>query len=77
MNAITRHEIAALDLPVVSFTLNGRQVSARANEPLIAVADREGVQIPRLCYKPGLDEVGNIAESPAGALSSRSTWKYP
>ena len=59
MNAITRHETAALDTPVVHFTLNGRQVSARANEPLIAVADREGIEVPRLCYQPGLDEVGN------------------
>ena len=27
----------------------------RANETLIEVADREGIEIPRLCYKPGLD----------------------
>ena len=59
MNAITRHEAAALDAPVVRFTLNGREISARANETLIEIADREGVEIPRLCYKPGLDEVGN------------------
>jgi predicted molibdopterin-dependent oxidoreductase YjgC len=31
----------------------------RANETLIEVADREGVEIPRLCYKPGLDAAGN------------------
>ena len=59
MNAISRKEAAALDAPTVRFTLNGREVTARANETLIEVADREGVEIPRLCYKPGLDAVGN------------------
>ena len=58
MNAITRKEAAALNAPVVSFTLNGREVSGRADETLIEIAGREGVEIPRLCYKPGLEEVG-------------------
>jgi formate dehydrogenase major subunit len=48
-----------IDAPVVSFRLNGREVHARANETIIEVADREGVEIPRLCYKPGLDKAGN------------------
>ena len=59
MNAITRNEAAQLDAPTVSFTLNGREVSAKANENLIEIARREGVEVPRLCYKPGLDAVGN------------------
>ena len=59
MNAITRKEAAALDAPVVTFELNGRAVSGRSDETIIEIADREGVAIPRLCYKPGLDEVGN------------------
>ena len=59
MNAITRNEAAALDAPTIGFTLNGREVKARQDELLIEVADREGVEIPRLCYKPGLDAVGN------------------
>ena len=59
MNAITRNEIAQLDAPVVEFTLNGHAVTARASETLIEVADREGVAIPRLCYKPGMDTAGN------------------
>ena len=44
---------------VVQFSLNGRAVLARAGESLIEVADREGVAIPRLCYRPGLPAVGN------------------
>jgi formate dehydrogenase major subunit len=59
MNAITRKESAALDAPAVEFELNGRLVTGRANEPIIEIARREGVEIPRLCYKPGLEAVGN------------------
>ncbi len=59
MNAITRNELAMLDAPTVAFELNGREVTARGNETLIEIADRLGVAIPRLCYKPGLDAVGN------------------
>ena len=59
MNAITRKESAMLQAPVVSMTLNGREVQARQGELLIEVARREGVAIPHLCYKPGLQEVGN------------------
>ncbi|MGX4643810.1 formate dehydrogenase subunit alpha [Massilia sp. SYSU DXS3249] len=50
MNAIIR---------TVSFELNGRTVEALPHETLIEVADREGVAIPRLCYKEGFDAVGN------------------
>ena len=59
MNAITRNEIARLDAPVIEFTLNGQPVTARASETIIEVADREGVPIPRLCYKLGMDTAGN------------------
>jgi formate dehydrogenase major subunit len=43
----------------ISFSLNGREVTALPGEPIIEVAKREGVEIPHLCYKPGLDAVGN------------------
>jgi formate dehydrogenase major subunit len=59
MNAVTRKEAAALDAPVVSFKLNGREVQGRASENLIEIAKREGVEIPHLCYKQGLEQVGN------------------
>ena len=59
MNAITRKEAAALDAPTVSFELNGRAVSGRADETIIEIAKREGIEIPHLCYKPGLESVGN------------------
>ncbi|NNG22916.1 formate dehydrogenase subunit alpha [Telluria aromaticivorans] len=50
MNAMT---------PTVTFELNGRQVAALQHESLIEVAAREGVEIPRLCYKEGYEAVGN------------------
>lgn len=59
MNAVTRAEMALIEAPVVRFTLNGQETVARADETLIEVADRTGVEIPRLCYKPGLDTAGN------------------
>jgi formate dehydrogenase major subunit len=43
----------------ISFSLNGRAVTALEGEPILEVAKREGVEIPHLCYKPGLDAVGN------------------
>ncbi|WP_457280475.1 formate dehydrogenase subunit alpha [Polaromonas sp. P5_D5] len=59
MNAITRQELAELDSPLVSFSLNGREVQGRATESLLQVAKREGVEIPHLCFKEGLEAVGN------------------
>ena len=59
MNAITRQELATLDAPLVNFSLNGREVTSRANETLLQVAEREGVVIPRLCYMDGMEAVGN------------------
>ena len=59
MNAITRNELLQVDSVAVSFKLNGRDVVAKANETIIQVAEREGVEIPRLCYKDGLDTAGN------------------
>jgi formate dehydrogenase major subunit len=49
----------ALAQEVIAFTLNGESVEALAGETLIEVADRLGVAIPRLCYKPGMRPDGN------------------
>jgi formate dehydrogenase major subunit len=59
MNAIIRNEIAQPDAPAVTFELNGRTVSGRAGETLLQVAQREGIEIPHLCYQDGLAAVGN------------------
>ena len=59
MPAITTNQPAQLDAAPVSFELDGRAVTARADEPLIEIALREGVAIAHLCYRKGLDAVGN------------------
>ena len=51
MNAPLTH---ALEQERVAFRLNGEEVNAFAHETIIQAADRLGVAIPRLCYKPGM-----------------------
>jgi formate dehydrogenase major subunit len=59
MNSITRLERLNLEVPTVTFSLNGKDITCRSTETIIEVCDREGVDVPRLCYKEGLDAVGN------------------
>ncbi len=59
MNAITKTEALHLNAPLVEFELNGREVSGRSSETLLEIARREGVEIPHLCYKVGMEAVGN------------------
>ena len=42
----------------VTFTLDGRQVTARKGEMLIAAAEQAGTFIPRFCYHPRMKSVG-------------------
>ena len=46
------------DPNAVSVTINGRTVSARKGEWIIAAADRAGEYIPRFCYHPRMSSVG-------------------
>ena len=59
MNAATRAERALLDAPTVHFTLDGQPVSGRADESILQIAQRHGVQIPNLCFSQGLEAAGN------------------
>ena len=59
MNAVTRQALAAMDVPTVEFELNGKAVTARADETLLSVAKREGIEVPHLCFKESLQAVGN------------------
>jgi len=43
----------------IRFELNGREVEALDHETLIEIAEREGIAVPRLCYRPGMEAVGN------------------
>src|SRR5271165_7199222 len=56
MTALSKTEMAAMP---VEFKLNGRDVVAENGETIIEAAKRHGVEIPHLCYKPGLRPDGN------------------
>jgi formate dehydrogenase major subunit len=49
----------ALDTPLVSFTLDGRAVVARADTTILQSAADHGIDIPRLCYMDGMRPDGN------------------
>jgi NADH-quinone oxidoreductase subunit G len=57
----------------LTFTLDGRSVTAAKGELLIAAAERAGTYIPRFCYHPRMDPVGMCrmclvdVEGPRGA----------
>ena len=59
MNAITKTEALHLEAPLVEFQLNGCDVQGRTSETIIEIAKREGIEIPHLCYKAGMEAVGN------------------
>ena len=50
---------AGLAAELIEFRLNGEAVSARPDETIIEAAQRHGVEIPHLCYKPGMRPDGN------------------
>ena len=43
----------------IAFHLNGLPVHAQAGETLWEVAQRQGIEIPHLCHKPGYRPDGN------------------
>ena len=43
----------------LDFTLDGRRVRAEVGETILAVARREGIEIPRLCFQDGYRADGN------------------
>ena len=65
----------------VAFTLNGRAVRARPDEPILEAARRHGIDIPHLCYKPGLRPDGNcracMVEIRGERVLAPSCCRYP
>ncbi|MDH3451331.1 MAG: 2Fe-2S iron-sulfur cluster-binding protein, partial [Gammaproteobacteria bacterium] len=45
--------------PGVTFVLNGKSIAAGAGETILKAAQRNGIEIPHLCYKDGLRADGN------------------
>ena len=44
---------------IVEFTLDGRKMQGYVDETIIEAAARHGIDIPHLCYKPGMRPDGN------------------
>ena len=47
------------EFKAVSFSLNGETIQGYENESILEAARRHGVDIPHLCYKPGMRADGN------------------
>src|SRR5881397_2647271 len=43
----------------VTFNLNGTPVEGRPDETILQTAKRHGIEVPHLCYKPGMRADGN------------------
>jgi formate dehydrogenase major subunit len=56
MDRVSTQQLATLP---IEFKLNGRTVVGRPDETIIETAKRHGVEIPHLCYMPGLRPDGN------------------
>ena len=72
---------AALEPQLVTFTLNGQTVVAPADQTLLQIADREGVDVPRLCYMEGMRADGNcrtcMVEIGGERVLAPSCCRYP
>ncbi|TVO78434.1 formate dehydrogenase subunit alpha [Sedimenticola selenatireducens] len=65
----------------VSFTLNGVTVTAQADESILQVAQRQGIEIPHLCYTETLRADGNcracVVEIEGERILAPSCCRYP
>ena len=66
---------------MVTFTLNGKPVSAPGNETLLHIAQNQGIDIPRLCYMDGMRADGNcrtcMVEIKGERVLAPSCCRYP
>jgi formate dehydrogenase major subunit len=71
----------SLTASMVEFTLNGRTVVAPADRTILEIADDAGVEIPRLCYMPGMRPDGNcracMVEINGERVLAPSCCRYP
>jgi formate dehydrogenase major subunit len=65
----------------IEFRLNGNTVVGRPDETILETARRHGVEIPHLCYKPGLRPDGNcracVVEIKGERVLAPSCCRYP
>ncbi|HAO24301.1 MAG TPA: formate dehydrogenase subunit alpha, partial [Methylophaga sp.] len=66
---------------MIQFTLNGQQISARADETILKAAEREGIEIPHLCYSEREGQDGNcracMVEIEGERVLAPSCCRYP
>ncbi len=66
---------------LVQFSLNGKSISARADETLLQVAQREGLEVPNLCYSERQGQDGNcrscVVEIEGERVLAPSCCRYP
>jgi len=78
MERVTTQQLAMMP---IEFKLNGRTVIGRPDETLIECAKKNGVEIPHLCYKPGLRPDGNcracVVEIKGERALAPSCCRYP
>jgi formate dehydrogenase major subunit len=78
MDRASTQQLATLP---IEFKLNGRSVVGRPDETLIETAKRHGVDIPHLCYAPGLRPDGNcracVVEIKGERALAPSCCRYP
>ncbi len=76
-----RASIEQLAIMPIEFKLNGRTVVGRPDETIIETAAKNGIDIPRLCYKPGLRPDGNcracVVEIKGERVLAPSCCRYP
>ena len=56
MERVSTQQLATMP---IEFKLNGKTVTGRPDETIIETAKQNGVEIPHLCYQPGLRPDGN------------------
>ncbi len=65
----------------ITFTLNGATVVGSTDETILQIADRHGVEIPRLCYMEGMRADGNcrtcMVEIKGERVLAPSCCRYP
>ncbi|MCE2657309.1 MAG: formate dehydrogenase subunit alpha [Rubrivivax sp.] len=59
MNAVTRRLQRQQAAEPVTVQIDGQVLQGRADETLIEIAQRAGIDIPHLCWSPGLAPAGN------------------
>src|SRR4051795_8325148 len=78
MERVSTQQLATMP---IEFKLNGRTVIGRPDETLIETAKKNGVEIPHLCYKPGLRPDGNcracVVEINGERALAPSCCRYP